>query len=215
MNKLTFFRGSVKNGLTYEALLSIVSVSPMRLKASRTDGTGSKTRERGEPIVSAAALFQEISFNGVTRRQTYLPTMEPAIIPVCAHCHQPRGKVMQEREGVIAAVRATPGQFCHPTADRQRLGVCCTPDSEYRCPRCHSMRLQFGMYEELDFDGCHSHEAAHCDDCRWTGDAQDTMPPEQPWAELEAVAATLRQTDKWESEPQICQPHATVLREVA
>ena len=166
--------------------------------------------------MTTATLFHEPSLEYAASKQPYLTSLEPAITPVCAHCHQPKSKVIQEREGVIAAVRATPGLFCHPaTADRQQLGVCCAPDSEYRCPRCHSMRLQFGMYEELDFDGCYSHEAAHCDDCRWTGDAQDTMPPEQPWAELEAVAATQREPDRQESEPEIHQAHATVLREVA
>lgn len=166
--------------------------------------------------MNAAAWLGAQSFRAGTRQQTYLPTTEPAIIPVCAHCHQPRGKVMQEREAMVAAMRATPEPFCCSDSPlEQETGVCCTPDSEYRCPRCHSMRLQFGMYEELDFDGCYSHEAAHCDDCRWTGDAQDTMPPEQPWAELEAVAATQRQTDRREREPGTGQAHVTVLREVA
>jgi len=116
--------------------------------------------------------------------------MEPAIIPVCVYCHQPKSKVTQERDALIAEVRNSGGRFTYPAtpAEAQEACACCTPDSEYHCPRCSSVTLQFGLFEDVSFDGSDLREAAHCDHCGWTGDVEDTAPPKQPWAELQAVA---------------------------
>src|SRR5579862_3638955 len=124
---------------------------------------------------------------GGTLRQASLPTLEPAIVPVCFYCHQPKGRVMRDREAQIAQVRHSGGRFTYPAtpAEAQEVCVCCTPESDHRCARCNSMQLQFGLFEEISFDGTDERETAHCDDCGWFGDAQETTPPKQPWAELE------------------------------
>lgn len=107
----------------------------------------------------------------------------PAIIPVCAHCHQPRSKVIRDRAELA---RRYP-DFAGTPAETEM--ICCSPDSECRCPRCNSELLEFAMhYASASFaDGDETAEMAHCQECGWAGEAEEAAPPAQPWTELAQV----------------------------
>jgi len=119
-----------------------------------------------------------------TRQQFTLPTMQPAVIPVCMYCYQPKGRVMAEREQLTRAWDEWYGEV-YPAHEQ----VCCSPGDEHHCPQCHSQELQFALRDSFDFDGNHEWEEAHCDACGWTGNAENAAPPKQPWLELQTVAA--------------------------
>ena len=112
----------------------------------------------------------------------------PAIIPVCAHCHQPRSKVTRDRAELAANY---PSHYPDGPDD---ACICCTPAEEYRCPSCHSEDLEFAMhYASASFeDGDETQEVAQCQECRWHGEAAECAPPVQPWAEMDGALAELQ-----------------------
>jgi len=107
-------------------------------------------------------------------------------IPACAHCHQTRSKVVRDREEIA---RCYPEHY--PDGPQDDL-ICCTPDSEYRCPSCGSEELDFAMHYATAFwqAGDENVEMAHCHECGWDGEAEEAAPPVEPWSELAAAAQT-------------------------
>jgi hypothetical protein len=93
----------------------------------------------------------------------------------CFHCLKTRAKIEDER---AEAHRRFP-QYPAP--------ICCTPDCEYRCPRCNGLDIDFAMHYASGADDA-TCELAQCLKCGWVGEATEAAPPVQPWAELEAVA---------------------------
>lgn len=101
----------------------------------------------------------------------------PVMIAQCVYCHQTKGKVLRERETL---------DLRYPGRQDSDAAICCTPDSEWRCPRCSSQDLQFGMYYPIA-EGDECREMAACA-CGWRGEADECAPPDQPWDELTMVA---------------------------
>ncbi len=100
----------------------------------------------------------------------------------CLYCHKTRARINVERE--VARER-----FPHFEAP-----VCCSPDSEHRCPDCNSQDLDFAMHYATSEDD-ETGELAYCNACHWVGAVEDAAPPVQPWAELEVVA--LQDPEEW------------------
>src|ERR1700733_5436445 len=69
------------------------------------------------------------------------------------HCASTHFTVLRDRE--IARERKYPGA---------ETTICCTPDSDYRCPACNSSKLQFAM-RYASAEGEETGEVYHCETC--------------------------------------------------
>jgi hypothetical protein len=98
---------------------------------------------------------------------------------ICVHCHEARAVVLNERQVIDVRFGDYPGWSQAP---------CCTPESDYHCPACHSSKLEFAMHF-ASAEGEETGEVYRCLTCGSTGDVEEAAPPVQPWAELEAVMA--------------------------
>ena len=106
------------------------------------------------------------------------PLLIETRIPMqCFHCASTQFTVLRDRE--IARERKYPGA---------ETTICCTPDSDYRCPACNSSKLQFAM-RYASAEGEETGEVYHCETCGAIGDVEDAAPPVEPWTELDALAA--------------------------
>ena len=94
----------------------------------------------------------------------------------CFYCASTQATVLRDRE--------LAGQRHYAGAD---TCICCTPDSDFHCPACHSGKLQFGM-RYASADGEDTGEVYCCEACGATGEVENAAPPVEPWAELAAVA---------------------------
>lgn len=101
--------------------------------------------------------------------------IELPISTQCFHCASTQQTVLRDREVIVARMKYS--TEC----------VCCSPDSESRCPHCGSGSLEFGMHYATSQDD-QGGEVFRCKACGATGEADDAAPPVQPWAELAAVA---------------------------
>jgi hypothetical protein len=118
----------------------------------------------------------------------------------CLYCHADGRKVESDR-AILAA------RFPHHYPDGPTEAcICCAPDSEYRCPRCNGLSIDFAMHYATGADDA-TGEVAQCGKCGWTGEAAEAAPPLQPWTELEAVREYL------EMEPEIEQLRRAPARE--